>query len=144
MNPQMNPMNQLNQINQLNQQKDLKDQKEIKELKEAKEKGIYPAWNDHRSYIEQMYADAHAPSAITEPTERSIPPVRITNSIPSTTQIGPDCCSPMFRMFIAVRKVSDSSAQAITRATKIRYVLFWISVFLMFDFFIFSIPPLRP
>lgn len=29
-------------------------------LKEAKEKGIYPAWNDHRAYMEQMYADAHA------------------------------------------------------------------------------------
>lgn len=29
-------------------------------LKEAKNKGIYPAWNDHREYIEQMYADAHA------------------------------------------------------------------------------------
>ncbi len=29
-------------------------------LKEAKDKAIYPAWNDHREYIEQMYADAHA------------------------------------------------------------------------------------
>lgn len=29
-------------------------------LKEARDKGIYPAWRDHRAYMEKMYADHHA------------------------------------------------------------------------------------
>ena len=29
-------------------------------LKEAKDKGLYPAWLDHRAYMEKMYADHHA------------------------------------------------------------------------------------
>ena len=29
-------------------------------LKEAKESGNYPAWGDHRAYMEKMYADFHA------------------------------------------------------------------------------------
>ncbi len=39
------------------------------------------------------------PTAITEPTDRSIPPVRMTMSIPKATRIGPACCRRIFRRF---------------------------------------------
>ena len=73
-------------------------------------------------------AETTLPSAETEPTDRSIPRVRMTNSIPTAIRPVPETCRSTFMRFRSVRNTSDmlaamaSSTNRITAGPK-----FWIA-----------------
>ena len=56
--------------------------------------------------------------ATTEPTERSIPPVRITNVMPMASTPLIDVCSRMFEILPGVRKNGFEAASTATRIRK--------------------------
>src|SRR5882672_6508661 len=62
---------------------------------------------------------ASAPlKASTDPTERSIPPARITVVIPKASRALTEICRRTLIRFVVARKVGDSSDSATTRATR--------------------------
>ncbi len=71
-------------------------------------------------------ADIVAPNAIIEPTDKSIPPAKITYSKPIATSIGPACCNKILRIFMVVKNVSESIALIMMSSNKIINVLLLI------------------
>src|SRR5467141_4170547 len=64
---------------------------------------------------------ASAPlKASTDPTERSIPPARITVVIPKASRALTEICRRTLIRFVVARKLGDSSDSASTRATRAR------------------------
>jgi hypothetical protein len=59
-----------------------------------------------------------------EPTERSIPAVRITKNIPRLIIPIPEICRNKLKIFLEVKKTSDTSEEMMRRIIKIRDVLY--------------------
>jgi hypothetical protein len=73
----------------------------------------------------RKYALRTLARATTEPTERSIPPVRITSSIPILIIPIPETCLRRLKMFRSVKKASEADDEKIKRTTKIKAVLYF-------------------
>ena len=67
-------------------------------------------------------ADSTLPSAATEPTERSMPRVRMTKSMPIAIRLVPEIWRSTLMMLRSVRKTSDIDAATITSATRMATV----------------------
>ena len=70
-------------------------------------------------------AKVTANKATIEPTDKSIPPVRITISIPILIMPIPETCFNKFERFTDVKNTSEINAEKISSKTKINIVLYF-------------------
>jgi hypothetical protein len=75
----------------------------------------------------KKYPDSTQPRATTDPTERSIPPVNMTSSIPILTMAIPEFCLSRLEMFLKVRKEFEMMLETIMSSTKMTIVLYLTS-----------------
>jgi hypothetical protein len=80
----------------------------------------------------RKYAIRTLDRARIEPTERSIPPVRITNSIPILIIPMPETCLRRLKMFRSVKKASEIDEEMINRTVNIKAVLYFKRRFITF------------
>ena len=73
-----------------------------------------------------MIANVTASNATKEPTDKSIPPVKITINIPMLIIPIPETCFNKLDRFIDVKNTSDIIAEKITSNTKMNIVLYFI------------------
>jgi hypothetical protein len=88
---------------------------------------------DNGSGIEKRkWALSTLARAIIEPTERSIPAVKITSSIPILTIPIPAICLSRLKMFLSVKNAFDAIEETTSRTTKMKIVLYFSKKWITF------------